>query len=84
MLLHFRYLTLVLLQDYFDEKKNPIYGNWLFDNIYKLFIQSCNVKTDFQHIPHGISNDSHSNRKALFGFISFSFLSNKVNCIPDK
>lgn len=37
MLLHFRYLILVLLQDVFDEKKSS-FRKWLFDILFKLFI----------------------------------------------
>lgn len=81
MLLHFRYLILVLLQDVFDEKKSS-FRKWLFDILFKLFILKKNPKLMVYQMT-GIATGS------LF-LVSFSFLSNfrickdNVNCIPDK
>lgn len=64
MLLHFRYLILVLLQDVFDEKKSS-FRKWLFDILFKLFILKKNPKLMVYQMT-GIATGS------LF-LVSFSF-----------
>lgn len=64
MLLHFRYLILVLLQDVFDENKSS-FRKWLFDILFKLFILKKNPKLMVYQMT-GIATGS------LF-LVSFSF-----------